>query len=548
MRQKVVLHKKILHTVAQTIILTIILTLPVWGATDIKVTLDGEKLMFDVPPQIVNNRILLPLRSIFEVLGARVEWIDAERKIIAQRDSRMITAIIDDTRAFINGNEAVLDVPPTVIDNRTYVPARFVAESLGSGVRWDATARNMIITSNLPGLITRYNVMYNNLLKTVDEQKCFGYLDLSKDQAYSPETYLALEKELLGKYQPTKVDFDVYYGSRNGVAVYYFENGDKYIGDLVQGKKTGQGLYSWADGGYYVGEWLNDNRHGKGISSDGKGRYYGQWADDKKNGLGIILHQNGDKLLGTWKDDAINGVSAYYWAEGDKYVGEVDENCKINNKGVYFFANGEIRVGDIANNHFRRCKVTFPDGLSFFGEIDNEGNRVNADYYLTQEGKIMDVRQKCAEIINAVCTKDGNPQEKEKALHDYLIKNVRFDQENKNRNTIPDVSYTAYGALANGVAVCEGYAEAMNNLLNNAGFEAQIITGKAGTANEPAKWEGHAWNLVKIDGKTYHLDVTWDDPDQGGLVETDYFNVSDDFISKTHQWDTSKYPACTGKT
>ena len=86
-------------------------------------------------------------------------------------------------------------------------------------------------------------------------------------------------------------------------------------------------------------------------------------------------------------------------------------------------------------------------------------------------------------------------------------------------------SYTAYGALINGKAVCEGYSRAMQLLLSYLDMECRLIHGMAdGT--------GHMWDLVRIGGDWYHLDATWND--QKDVVIYDYFNVTDHVIQKDH--------------
>lgn len=111
--------------------------------------------------------------------------------------------------------------------------------------------------------------------------------------------------------------------------------------------------------------------------------------------------------------------------------------------------------------------------------------------------------------------------DKELAIHDYLVINIQYDRENYNAKTIPDVSHTAYGALINKIAVCDGYAQAANLLLNMVDVESKLVTGIAG--------EFHQWNIVKIDGDYYYLDVTFDDLDDG-KISYKYFNLSDNQI------------------
>ncbi len=146
------------------------------------------------------------------------------------------------------------------------------------------------------------------------------------------------------------------------------------------------------------------------------------------------------------------------------------------------------------------------------------------------------VDQICGKLIKAGMT----DFEKELAIHDYLIENCRYDIEGYESTSLGAESYSAYGALCLGIAVCEGYAEAAMLLLTRSGVECRMITGTS-------RGEGHAWNLVKLEGAYYHLDVTWDDPvmaDGSNAKTYHYFNLPDKEISLDHAWDKTAYPVC----
>ncbi|PEB53630.1 S-layer protein [Bacillus pseudomycoides] len=142
------------------------------------------------------------------------------------------------------------------------------------------------------------------------------------------------------------------------------------------------------------------------------------------------------------------------------------------------------------------------------------------------------VMQQTKTVVNSIIQNGMDEHEKVKAIHDYVVKHVAYDTSYN--------SYTGYGALANHSAVCQGYALLTYQLLKEAGIDSHIVTG---TGNG----EAHAWNLVKIDNKWYHLDTTFDDPipDEQGRVLYSYFNLSDEQIAKDHQWNRSEYPQAT---
>ncbi len=108
---------------------------------DITVVINGETQEFDVPPVIVDGRTLVPLRHIFEVLGAQLEWEGSTQSINATKDSTVVFLQVGNTNARINNQSRQLDVPPIIIEGRTLVPLRFVSESLGVKVDWNGTTR-----------------------------------------------------------------------------------------------------------------------------------------------------------------------------------------------------------------------------------------------------------------------------------------------------------------------------------------------------------------------------------------------------------------------
>ncbi len=107
------------------------------ASSDIKVMLEGEELIFDVPPQIIEGRTLLPLRVIFENLGLEVGWDDKTRTITGTNEDTEIILKLDSVDATVNGAIQTLDVPAKATNGRTLVPVRFIAESLNMNVIWN---------------------------------------------------------------------------------------------------------------------------------------------------------------------------------------------------------------------------------------------------------------------------------------------------------------------------------------------------------------------------------------------------------------------------
>lgn len=102
------------------------------------VNIDRKPLQMDVSPTVINGRTMVPMRSIFEGLGAAVEWNNYTRGITAQKEDKTITLYLNEKNAFINGVSHSLDTPAVAVNGRTMVPVRFVAESLDCKVYWDS--------------------------------------------------------------------------------------------------------------------------------------------------------------------------------------------------------------------------------------------------------------------------------------------------------------------------------------------------------------------------------------------------------------------------
>ena len=114
---------------------------------EITVIFDGEKLEFDSDPVIINDRTMVPMRKIFEELGATVGWDDIARRVEAVfDDGTHILLYIDNPVAYKNGEAKMLETAPFIKDSRTFVPLRFVSEGSGAGVDWDGDTYTVTIT------------------------------------------------------------------------------------------------------------------------------------------------------------------------------------------------------------------------------------------------------------------------------------------------------------------------------------------------------------------------------------------------------------------
>ena len=126
-------------------------TLVLVGTPPITIEIDGQLLHTDVPPIILQGRTMVPLRAIFEALDTDVDYDPDTRLITGTRGATRIELTVDSTQATVNGEGVNLDAPATVMEGRTLVPVRFIAESTGQDVDWEARTRTVLITTIEPG-------------------------------------------------------------------------------------------------------------------------------------------------------------------------------------------------------------------------------------------------------------------------------------------------------------------------------------------------------------------------------------------------------------
>lgn len=137
---------KIQKAALVVLFMVLLLAIPVSAAPrDIQVSLNGQILQFDVPPQIVSGRTMVPLRAIFEALGATVGWDEQTRTITGQRGARTVVLQINNQLAWVDGGAVTLDAPAIIWAGRTLVPTRFIAESLGAEVGWNQQTRTVSV-------------------------------------------------------------------------------------------------------------------------------------------------------------------------------------------------------------------------------------------------------------------------------------------------------------------------------------------------------------------------------------------------------------------
>ncbi len=143
------------------------------------------------------------------------------------------------------------------------------------------------------------------------------------------------------------------------------------------------------------------------------------------------------------------------------------------------------------------------------------------------------VRERAQEIAEQACSNSDSDFEKLCYIHDTIVADCEYSYEGEN-------VHGAYGALVDRKAVCEGYAKAFALICDMADIPCLYVSGNADNGEGS---EGHAWNKVKLDGKWYNVDCTWDDPlgNDGSKIEHEYLLLSDEQISVTHSPESNTF-------
>lgn len=207
----------------------------------------------------------------------------------------------------------------------------------------------------------------------------------------------------------------------------------------------------------------------------------------------------------------------------------IENNTETTNSAEVNNTNGNTNSNSTNQKNNNSNTTSNSGGGNAVGEKDiSKLTQTNSNSSSSEEKKL------AQEIINKIITKGMSDFDKAKAIHDYIIMNVDYDYANYLNDTIPARSYTALGALKYKYAVCAGYAKTFQLMCELAGLKCTYIVGDTPRG-------AHAWNQVKISGKWYNVDVTWDDPislekkfDDHKYNSYSYFLISDEIMNKDH--------------
>ena len=201
-------------------------------------------------------------------------------------------------------------------------------------------------------------------------------------------------------------------------------------------------------------------------------------------------------------------------------------------------------VGDIITDAFDEIFAAdgyiqgnvYSRGYSWSGTDGNVEITFTITYWTTYAQE-QAVTEEVEDIVSDIITGDMDEEEKVKAVHDWIVLNVAYDQTLQ--------SHSAYDALfGDRETVCQGYTLLAIRLFRDIAIESRFVSGEG---NSGDGWGAHAWNLVFVCGNWFHMDTTWDDPiitpPDPDYIRWDYYLKSDETMDVDHNWEAADYPA-----
>ncbi|MBO7318976.1 MAG: NPCBM/NEW2 domain-containing protein [Clostridia bacterium] len=327
--------KRILLTALICILTLVMFAIPVCAANDITVMLDNNKISFDVKPQIIDNRTMVPIRAIFEELGATVSWNESTRTATAVIDDYVVKCTVGSKILTVNGVNHQMDTSPVIISNRTLMPARFAAEAFGAEVKWNASTRTAYITS-----------AYNRTFST--GTPC------TSNHSFNSLGYC------------TKC------GSRSNHTMIDVTDYIVYIGAGGAEKRTIPFALEKVHGYYNAGDEVRVIAHVKNF-------YGGLWYMVAKDGSRSLVY-SGDVANSSF----LNSLTPTYAYDGEfKYEAEINDNLK----------NGHLHAMGVNSRNYQTYnlggKYTRLTGSYFMSYDEKDFNTSNTPLYIYGDDKLI---------------------------------------------------------------------------------------------------------------------------------------------------------------
>ncbi|MCH5187903.1 MAG: hypothetical protein J1F63_05825 [Oscillospiraceae bacterium] len=240
---------------------------------EISVTVDGSSISFDVPPKIIDGTTMLPVRLALEPLGAEFAWNERSQAVTIRANGKNIVLTIGAESALVDGVSKPLMKPAMIIDGRTLIPIRFVAEELGYGVDWDSNTRTVIISSSddeTDDTITGYATRVLELVNEERAKEGLGPLKLDKDLCAVAKMHCddMAKRNFFDHINPDgKSPFD----RMNDYGIFYMAAGE----NIASGQRSPEAV---------MNAWMNSPGHRANILSEDFGKIGVGYAEGGKYG------------------------------------------------------------------------------------------------------------------------------------------------------------------------------------------------------------------------------------------------------------------------
>lgn len=509
----------------------------------ITVKLNGEALDFDTEPVIINDRTMLPMRAIFEELGAQVNWHKEIKTVTGYRRYKDISDMfiklkIGDNTAYRNGKAFTLASPPVIKNDRTLVPVRFIAESFGVDVDWDSKNKTVLLNYdtdqvNSPELIddisyvTKYfdsgvNIMIPEYWNRGSDSNKFGYRDENNSIQMAVDIVEFKESKTLDQFtEESKASIlnnfkdKVIFTGNNKININNINVNVVYLKNSSTTPEVNQVIY-----------YFTHSEYGYKITFS----YYSEANDSQF--LNIISNiMNTIEISGltiSTKDEHYIEYDPFFNYEIDldseiyssmEVEGEFDFKGTLNNKNdfKYFIvtisrAAEKVQLKVPITNYEFDSKIYTPFKLGKHNvtiEIPKSQDKVMQFSVLntsTQDIRYLIpsilVEKDDKEIIDLAneITKNIDkylPEyDKAKAIFKWICENIEYDSESINKSP-----RSAKKVLADNKGTNEELSYLYAALLRASGIPTKIVKGTRVD-------EQHVWNEIEINGKWIIADVT----------------------------------------
>lgn len=262
----------------------------------------------------------------------------------------------------------------------------------------------------------------------------------------------------------------------------------------------------------------------KVIELDYKNEYYRDFSYNYVHETNDFNVKNKEQLIDIYYSIINSGIDKFTF-----YCSKSYEDCITD---VTSLANNQVILSNI--NSFVHPYNSFSSIETKYDSLRRVTLKINKSY--TDE-QIKEINGKVQEVVDNKVKDTKDKREIIKIVHDYIINNSKYDSQKSDKNIDMYASNIAYGPLLQGYGLCGGYTDAM-----------AIFLDYFDIPNYKVISENHVWNAVYLDGKWYHLDVTWDDPvmkDGSDALEYSFFLITTKQLqeeeSNQHQFDISVF-------